>query len=243
MTMLRPRHAILAATVILLAACGGGDDGATTTETSSVAETTAPPTMAETTAPPTTPPATETTDAETAASSGGGDLVSQMSAAILASQSAAGVEDTGMDIAYTEQEADCIAQEIVDGVGEDALREYGVVTADGRVVEVMEDVVYSEADAGVIADGILGCSDLAETMRASMAEQIGAGDDAMGQCMQDAIDDDVLRDMLSGSLQGSDGQEAMGPLMMAALGCMGDGMTDLPTELPTGLLDELPTDG
>lgn len=226
--MLRTRTALLVGAVLLAACSGGGEVATTATDI---------PTVAESTAAPTTPPTdTETT---TAAAGGGGDLVSQMAAAILASQSAAGVEDTGMDITYTEEEADCIAQGVVDGVGEDALREYGVIAADGQVVEVMEDVVYSEADAGVIADGILECSDLADTMRAAMSEQMGGGDDAMATCMQDAIDDDVMREMLSASLQGTTGQEAMGPLLTAALGCIGDGMTDL----PTGLLDELPTEG
>ena len=69
-----------------------------------------------------------------------------------------------MDVAYSEEEATCIAQAVVDGVGEDALREYGIVTADGTIAEQMDDVEFSEGDAQTIADGIVDCSDLLETM-------------------------------------------------------------------------------
>lgn len=232
--MLRPRHAILATCVVLLAACGG--DAAV-----EPSPTEAPATSAPTTSAPTTPPEVEPTPSPTATEApvaAGGDLVDAFAASILASQSAAGADAADMDVTYDEEEARCIAQQVVDGVGEDALREYGLVTPEGTIAEGMDDVEFSEEDAEVVADGILGCSDVLETMQSTLAADFGAGDE-MGACLQDAIDADVVRSILTSSLMGDDGQEAMGPLMMAALGCMGEGMTDLPTDL----LEELPTDG
>lgn len=124
----------------------------------------------------------------------------------------------------TEEQANCMADGMVDELGVETLQEYKILDDDLKVNEDPGDVEMSEDDANKAADVVVGCVDVAEMI----TEQMASGDDSLtdeqAECIKDAIDEDVMRDMLAAEFQGkeSDGMDEMtGALMKCVMGDLG----------------------
>ena len=106
------------------------------------------------------------------------------------------------DDAFTvdQEQADCVGKCLVDKVGVDQLKEYGLLTDDLQMNESVSDVTMNEADADTSADVIVGCIDAAQMM----ADQMGADDsltDEQKECAGEALDDEAMKTLFSKMFQ------------------------------------------
>lgn len=146
---------------------------------------------------------------------GGGD---EAKAADAISQSM--MESSDDEFTVDEKQADCVGEGLVDKIGVDKLKSYGMLNDDLTVDDSVTDVTMEEADADNAAAVIIGCVDA----QAMMAEQFAADDtmtDEQKECVSDALDDEALTGMFSLIFQGKEEEatnELMGPLMSCMMG-------------------------
>jgi hypothetical protein len=125
-------------------------------------------------------------------------------------------------IELTEEQADCFANGLVDEVGVEKLREYGLLDENNEMVEdaQVDDMSAEDADetAGVVTD----CVDVKELIQEELGGAGGQLTDEQADCVLDAIDEDALEDALSAQLRGEGGnsqlQDSMGAIMQCAAG-------------------------
>lgn len=134
-------------------------------------------------------------------------------------------EDAQM-IELKEDEADCIAGDMVDGIGVDQLEEYGFLNEDGSINEEAQIPKMSEEDSEVMVDAMFDCTDVMATMRKELGTAMGGQTPEVQQCLEDALTEDMVRAVLVATFSGDQAgaqRELMGPLGA----CLGGG-TDLP---------------
>lgn len=127
---------------------------------------------------------------------GGADdekAASAISASIVKSQEGGGAGDM---FAMEKPEADCIGTGFVDGIGVEQLQEYGVLTEDLESADSMTSVEMSTEDAESAADTLFECTDVSEMMSQAFA-QAGNIDDKTRTCLEEALSDEVLREMFT----------------------------------------------
>ena len=130
-------------------------------------------------------------------------------------------------VSLSDEQAGCMADGLVDGVGVEKLQEYKLVDADLQWTAgdgPATDLAAGDADAvaGVVTD----CIDFQEVFE----EQINSESETQltqeqADCLGDALTDDVVRDALSAQLQGQSGdptEELTGALMGCVMGDMGE---------------------
>lgn len=127
-------------------------------------------------------------------------------------------ESTDDEFPIEDDQADCVAEGIVDGVGVEKLQEYGLLDDNLEVDTTLGSVTMEKADADVTADALLSCTDA----HAMLVEEM-AGDDTMTQeqqdCLTEALDEDTLREMFSLILQDKE-EEASNNLLGPVMSCM-----------------------
>jgi hypothetical protein len=129
------------------------------------------------------------------------------------------------DSELTDEENECFARAFVDAVGVEQLQ--GAVTPD----EIREDPDSSPEEFGITLDedqadafweDVNGCMDV----RAAFVEGLTEGEDMSQEtvdCLEDAIDDDLLKRVLVTSLvEGEDALEEDQELMSDLIGVLGD---------------------
>lgn len=106
-----------------------------------------------------------------AGGSGAAAVKAAIKAEILASQASSATNPFKMNAS----QADCTANAIVDAVGVDKLRAYGLLNADGKVTgKKFNAARFSTADATVVVNGIFNCVG-DNTFAAAMRHSIEAG--------------------------------------------------------------------
>ena len=125
----------------------------------------------------------------------------------------------------TEEQADCIADGMVDDVGVETLQEYELLNDDLEINEEANPTDMEAEDADALAGVFVDCIDVEEMF----ADQFAAGEQDLPEdqqeCIKDAIDEDAMKDGLSASFQGEEdeGFAAMQEEMMTCvMGDMGD---------------------
>jgi hypothetical protein len=123
----------------------------------------------------------------------------------------------GLDV--DEQQADCMAGDIVDGVGVEQLQEYEILDEDGKVNEDVENAELSEEDADTVSAALVDCIG-AETIVEEQVIQDGMTD-GQKECVKDAMGADQLKELISAGFQGA-GQddEAVQQLQEDMTACM-----------------------
>ena len=101
-----------------------------------------------------------------------------------------------------EEQADCMAGDIVDGVGVDQLQEYDILDKDGKVNEDLENAELAEEDADTVAAALVGCIG-AETIVEEQVLQDQMTEDQQG-CIKEALGEDRLEELISVGFQGAD---------------------------------------
>lgn len=109
----------------------------------------------------------------------------------------------------TEEQATCLSDGMVDEIGVDKLQEYDLLTEDLTINE-NPDLAMEEGDADTLAEVFTDCVDMEQMFEDQFASF--AGQDQLPEeaqtCIEDAIDEDIIRDGLSATFQGED--EVMG---------------------------------
>jgi hypothetical protein len=124
-------------------------------------------------------------------------------------------------ISLNEEEADCISEDMVDGIGVDQLKEYGLLKEDGTVAKNAEAGPMKEEDAEVMVDAMFECTDVMATIKEELAASMGQQSDEVKQCFDDALTEEAVRGMLVATFTGDQeraNQELVGPLMACAQG-------------------------
>jgi hypothetical protein len=126
----------------------------------------------------------------------------------------------------TEEQADCIADGMVDDVGVETLQEYELLDDNLEINNDAEPTDMESEDADALAAVFVDCIDVEEMF----ATQFSSGEEELPeeqqQCITDAIDEDAMKDGLSASFQGEEdeGFAAMQETMMTCV------MGEMPTE-------------
>lgn len=103
-----------------------------------------------------------------------------------------------------EEEARCMAGDIVDNIGEDRLADLGV-TADS--VAAIEDVDFSDDEQETVIDALFDCVDV----RAAMAEEMAVDFGEEGAtCLADNLDEDLLREAMGTGFADADAEPSEG---------------------------------
>lgn len=118
------------------------------------------------------------------------------------------------DFSLTKADADCIANGMVDDIGVDQLREYGLVTEDNKADKAPDEVTMSEKDADAAAGVFVGCIDAGQLITDSMGDTVPA---EMVDCIDGALTDDLLTQLFSSVFQGKDAQQVSQELLTEPL--------------------------
>ena len=119
----------------------------------------------------------------------------------------------------TEEQADCIADGMVDDVGVEALQEYELLDEDLEINDQAAPTDMAEDDAQALAGVFVDCIDVDEMF----ADQFNSGEQELTEeqqsCITDAIDEDAMKDGLAASFQGEtdEGFTAMQEEMMSCV--------------------------
>jgi PBP1b-binding outer membrane lipoprotein LpoB len=114
------------------------------------------------------------------------------------------------------EEADCIANGMVDGIGVDQLKEYGFLKDDGTVNEKAETPKMNEEDSKTMVNSMFDCTDVMGTMREQLQKSLGNQPAKVKDCFNEKLTEDAVRGMLTATFEGDQnkaGQELLGPLM------------------------------
>lgn len=134
-------------------------------------------------------------------------------------------QDDAQMITLKEGEADCIAGDMVDGIGVDKLKEYGFLNEDGSVnKDSKQTPEMSKGDSEVMVDAMFGCTDVMDTMRNELATAMGSATPEMQECFEKALSEEMVRSVLVATFSGDEAaaqQELMGPLGECITGGMG----------------------
>jgi len=105
----------------------------------------------------------------------------------------------------TEQQATCVAEGAVTEIGLAELQEYGIVTEDLRVNKSIQGVEMNGADADALASVFVDCVD-AEALfeERFLAMMPGGRSEELRTCVQDAVDESAVQDVLAASFKGRD---------------------------------------
>ncbi len=129
----------------------------------------------------------------------------------------------------TEDQANCIADGMVDDVGVDTLQKYKLLDEDLKINQDANPTDMSQDDADALAGVFVDCIDVEKMF----AEQFASGDQKLPQeqqdCIKDAIDEDAMKAGLSASFQGKEDEaftEMQGAMMKCITGDLGLGSSD-----------------
>lgn len=101
----------------------------------------------------------------------------------------------------TEEQASCVADGMVDDIGVDKLKSYGLLTDDLQIDDSAAPTDLSAEDADALAGVFVDCVNVQDTI----ADSVGQGKDLTDeqkQCISDAVDEDTVKAGLSAEFQG-----------------------------------------
>jgi hypothetical protein len=126
-------------------------------------------------------------------------------------------------VTLKQDEADCISEGMVDGIGVDQLQEYGLLEEDNTVAKDVKTPEMSKADAQVMVDSMFDCTDVMKTMKDELASSMGQQPPEVKECFEKALNEEAVRGMLVATFSGDQdkaSKELVGPLME----CAGQGL-------------------
>lgn len=179
----------LAALVLGASACG--DDESTADAPSATAEAEAGGDDAA--APTTAPDAVATTVAATDAPSGGDKSLAVALADNMMEEAA-----TGGSPVTSREEADCWANGLVDGIGEDRFNEMGV-TPDA--IGEIDELPLTDDEVSVVVDSLFECVDVQQSFADQFAGDFGQ---EAADCFAAELDADLLKEILGAQLAGGE---------------------------------------
>ncbi len=116
------------------------------------------------------------------------------------------------------EEADCIGDGFVGEIGTKQLQEYGFLNEDLTSADSMANVKMSAEDAESAANTLFDCTDVSKMMSQAYSAS-GNIDEKTKQCLEEALSDDVLRNMFTLMFSGQQAEAnrlATEPMMTCA---------------------------
>ncbi len=112
--------------------------------------------------------------------------------------------DTGLagNTSLSDDQADCVAGGMVDGIGVDKLKDYGILKDDNTVDTDAQPDDLSADDADAMAGTIVDCVDLGELLADQMGDQFDQLSEDQQKCVTDVFDDETFKGILSATFQG-----------------------------------------
>jgi hypothetical protein len=155
------------------------------------------------------------------AGSGGGDdedakAARQISNAIVTQQKSA--QGPAALLAIKRKDADCVGKGLVDKIGTDKLKKYGVLTEGGKAKKDVTSVKMSAADAASATDVLFGCVDVEARVEKAMAKS-GTIAPQLRSCVNRVLTEKTLRSVFGDVFQGRQDapQRLVGPLTQCAV--------------------------
>ena len=104
----------------------------------------------------------------------------------------------------TDEQAGCIGEGAVTEVGLGALQDYGIITEDLRVDRSIQGVRMEREHADALAGVFVDCIDAEALFEQRFLDQLPPGDSPADRraCVEEAVDEDAVREVLSASFQG-----------------------------------------
>lgn len=115
-----------------------------------------------------------------------------------------------------EEEARCMAGDIVDNVGEDRLAELGVTA---ETVSAIEDIDFTDEETDTVLDALFDCVDVQRVMAEEMASDFG--DEAAG-CIAENLDESLLREAMAVGFGGDIDAEPSNDFLQGMLDVMAE---------------------
>lgn len=152
----------------------------------------------------------------------GGNADAQASKAISDSimKSQRSASATSQFLAMKRRDADCIGKGLVDRIGADQLRKYGLLTKDNKAKAGLAQAKMSAGDAKAATGVLFGCVDVTAMMRSAITNTSSISG-AMRSCVTKALGEKSLRDLFTKVFQGDQAgaqKQLTGPLTRCALG-------------------------
>jgi hypothetical protein len=119
------------------------------------------------------------------------------------------------------KDADCIGEGMVDKIGTDQLREYGMLTKDNKAGKDVTAVKMSGDDAKSATDVLFECTDVPGMMQKAVAGS-GQVPKEMQACVNKALNEENLRSMFTKVFSGKE-KEAQQELIQPMMKCSGQG--------------------
>lgn len=119
----------------------------------------------------------------------------------------------------TEEQADCIADGMVDDVGVETLQEYELLNDELEINSDANPTDMEAEDADALAEVFVGCIDVDELFAAQFGSSGQELTEEQQQCITDAIDEQAMIDGLSASFQGED-DESFTAMQEEMMGCV-----------------------
>lgn len=104
----------------------------------------------------------------------------------------------------TDDEAECIADGAVEGIGVESLRGYGLIDDDNEVVASASPDDLSADDADALATALVACVDAAELLQDQLGALTQQLPDEQAACVAEVFDDDVAAELLAARFRGED---------------------------------------
>jgi hypothetical protein len=193
------------ALVLGATACGSDDDAAgdepATADAEAEADAAADEAPATAATAPATAPATE-------APSGGSPLAVALADNMMAEAA------TGGSPVASREEADCWANGIVDGIGEDRLTEMGVTP---EAIGELDELPLDDGEVSVVVDSLFACVDVQQSFADQFAGEFGQ---EAADCFAAQLDADLMKEILAAQIGGGDASaETFAAFQEIATGC------------------------
>ncbi|GAA1940985.1 hypothetical protein [Nocardioides marmoribigeumensis] len=106
----------------------------------------------------------------------------------------------------TGRQAGCLADNIVDKIGVDQLKKYGLLDKDLKVDDKLTDVKLKKDDADAMAASFTGCVDAEGLIEKQFSQAASGMSDKQQQCIKDVLTKDRVEKILSLTFQGKSSQ-------------------------------------
>lgn len=111
-------------------------------------------------------------------------------------------EETIAETKVTEEDAACLSDGIVDEVGTDKLKEYGLLNDDLEVESEVSEVTMEAGDADAMAEVFVGCVEAEKMLEDQFATMTGSLTPEQQECMKEVLDEDKVKEIMSATFQG-----------------------------------------
>jgi hypothetical protein len=124
-----------------------------------------------------------------------GQAKDNIKASILEEDQIAGTE-------VTEEDATCLSDGIVDEIGTDKLKEYGLLNDDLEVESEVGNVKMDEGDADSMADVFVDCVEAEKMLEEQFSSMTGSLSKEQQECMKEVLDEEKVKEIMSATFQG-----------------------------------------